>query len=320
MSVSSELHVVFGGTGAVGAAVVRELVRQGRHVRVVNRSGHAVIATGVEVMQGDATNADSARRAAAGAAVLYHCVGAPPPEWITLLPRVMDTLIAAAGDATLVYADNLYMYPPTTAPMTEDLPDAPITRKGRLRARLAEGVLAAHRQGRVRATIGRASDFYGPGVRVSTIGDIFFGRLVAGKPVQWLGPTDQPHSITYIDDFARGLVTLATHDEALGQVWHVPTAAPLTGKQYAALAAQEAGLPARVTRVSPLVLRLAGVFSPAIREEIEMQYQFMQPYILDDTKFIGAFGGAPTPYPEVFHQTITWFRAHSDASPVAPVH
>ena len=52
---------------------------------------------------------------------------------------VMDSLIAAAGAAyaTLVYVDNAYAYGPVDRPMTEDMPAA-ATKKGRLRARLAD--------------------------------------------------------------------------------------------------------------------------------------------------------------------------------------
>jgi hypothetical protein len=39
-----------------------------------------------------------------------------------------------------------------------------------------------------------------------------------------------------------------------------------------------------------------------------MQFEFQQPYILDDAKYIRAFGGEPTPYDEAFRQTIAWFR------------
>lgn len=310
---SSDLHVVFGGTGAVGGAVVRELGRQGLRVRVVQRAGSVTLPAGVEVIEGNATDEVSARQAVEGAAVVYHCIGAPQNRWMAVLPPIMKTLLSAAASvgAVLVYADNLYMYPPTASPMTEELPPAPITRKGRLRAELAETLLTAHRQGAVRAVIGRASDFYGPGGRMSTIGDNFFGRLVAGKNIQWLGRTDMPHSITYLGDFARGLITLGSHEESWGQVWHVPTAAPLTGAQYAALAAREAGVPVRLSRVSPLMLRLGGLFSPLLRETIEMQFEFQQPYILDDSKYLRAFGGGPTPYDEGFRRTIAWFREHA---------
>ena len=48
--------------------------------------------------------------------------------------------------------------------MTEDLPLAATTVKGRTRAAMTAELLAAADAGRVRVAIGRASDFFGPGV------------------------------------------------------------------------------------------------------------------------------------------------------------
>jgi nucleoside-diphosphate-sugar epimerase len=75
-----------------------------------------------------------------------------------------ESVIAAtsAADAVLVVVDNLYMYGPSSGPMTEDSPRQPSGPKGQLRARLEETFLAAHRSGRVGVSIGRGSDFYGP--------------------------------------------------------------------------------------------------------------------------------------------------------------
>ncbi len=46
-----ELHVVF-GTGPVGLAVMRELLGQGKRVRLVNRSGTAAALESVEIVKG----------------------------------------------------------------------------------------------------------------------------------------------------------------------------------------------------------------------------------------------------------------------------
>src|SRR5215210_2179172 len=51
----NELHIVF-GTGPVGLAVMDELVSKGKRVRMVNRSGRAHVAEGVEVVGGDAAD------------------------------------------------------------------------------------------------------------------------------------------------------------------------------------------------------------------------------------------------------------------------
>ena len=62
--------------------------------------------------------------------------------------------------------ENLYAYGPTGGrPLTEDLPLAARTRKGTTRAAMTTALLDVHRRGTVRVAIGRASDFFGPGVR-----------------------------------------------------------------------------------------------------------------------------------------------------------
>jgi hypothetical protein len=48
--------------------------------------------------------------------------------------------------------------------------------------------------------------------------------------VRWLGSLDQPHTLNYLEDMGRSLVTLGERDEADGQVWHLSAAEPLTGR------------------------------------------------------------------------------------------
>ena len=306
-----EVHVVLGASGGVGGAVVRTLVARGTRVRAVNRGGKLDAPAGVEIVAGDARDLDSARQVCQGAAVVYLCANPLYHRWAQDFPPLLDGAIAgaSAASAKLVFADNLYMYAPTSQPLTEDLPWAPATRKGQVRKQLDETLMAAHASGTVRAVIGRASDYYGPGGINSTVGERFFGQLLAGRPVQWLGPLDVPHSLSYLDDFARGLVTLGERDEALGQAWHIPAAEPLTGRQFITLAASVAGVSPRMAPVPPVMLRLAGLFSPLIRETVEMQYQFLEPFVMDGSKYTRAFGFTPTSYREALQETIAWFRA-----------
>jgi nucleoside-diphosphate-sugar epimerase len=267
---------------------------------------------GVEQVAADLLQRDQAASACRGASVVYHCVGVPYNHWATALPAMLEHIIAgaSAAGARLVYADNCYMYAPTSQSMTEDLPYAPMTRKGRVRKQLAETLLAARAQGQVRAAIGRATDFYGPGVGTSTMGDRFFTALLAGKRVDWLGRLDMPHAMTFVDDFARVLIMLGMREEALGQVWHVPTAAPLTGREYITLAAEEAGVAARPVAIPAAMLRLLGLFNPVVRELGEMLYEFNAPYLIDGSKYLRAFGSTPTPHREGLRRTIAWYREH----------
>jgi nucleoside-diphosphate-sugar epimerase len=116
----------------------------------------------------------------------------------------MDSIIqgAATAEARLVFGDNLYAYGPVDGPLTEDLPLRATGPNGRTRARIAEALLGAHDAGRIRATIGRGSDFFGPHAHLSTVGDRVFARAIEGKPARVLGDPDVPHTVTYIEDFA----------------------------------------------------------------------------------------------------------------------
>jgi nucleoside-diphosphate-sugar epimerase len=288
----------------------------------VTRSGRGDYPDGVEPFAADAANPEQARAACAGASVVYHAVNVPYPAWPAALPPVMDGLIAAAGaaDATLVYVDNLYAYGPVDRPMTEDLPMAATTKKGSLRARLAETLLAAHHAGQVRAVIGRGSDYFGPGVVNSVAGDRLFPAILQGKKAMWVGSLDQPHSLTFIDDYARVLVTLGAREEAWGQLWHAPPAEPLTGRQFLTLACAEAGQTPRIGAYPSLVIRLAGLVDPLLRELNELAYEFEQPFILDGAKFQQRFGFVPMPHRQALRATLDWYAARqaSSASTLVP--
>lgn len=314
---TDELHVVLGASGGVGNAVVRALVAQGKRVRGVTRSGKADVPDGVEMLAADINRLDQARAVCQGASVVYFCANPAYNRWPQEFPPLLEGAIAgaSAAGAKLISAANLYVYAPTTQPMTEDLPWTPVTRKGKVRAAMDERLLAAHQSGQLRATIGRASDFYGPAALNATVGgERFFNALFASKSIQWLGRLDMPHSFSYIDDFGRGLVTLGAYEQALGQAWHIPAAEPLTGEQFLALFFEEAGIKGKVIRVTPLMLRVVGLFNPLAREVIEMAYEFEELYIMDGSKFTRAFGDAPTPHREAVHETVAWFKAHAKAS------
>lgn len=308
---TNDIHVVFGANGGSGAAIVRQLVAQGKRVRAVSRSGGTAAGGQVEVVRADASDAASARAACKDATAVYHCVGVPYSDWAARLPPIMEALIGAAGAASapLVYVDNLYMYGPQDRPLTEDMPYRATGKKGMLRAQLAERLLAAHANGQVRATIARSSEFYGPGVSTAYTNDAWFRGILAGKQAMWVGNLDVPHTMTYIDDFARAVVTLGEQPEALGEVWHVPTAPALSGREFLTLAFAEAEQPAKISSLPRWMLQLVGLVNPQAREFAEVVYMYERPFTVDGTKFTQAFGFTPTPQREAIGATLDWLRA-----------
>ncbi|MGK5551990.1 NAD-dependent epimerase/dehydratase family protein [Actinomadura kijaniata] len=307
----SELHVVLGATGAIGSAVVAELTARGHRVRAVSRGP----ATGPGGFRADVTTTEGAVAACAGAAVVYQCAQPRYERWAAEFPclvRPVLTGVEAAG-AKLVMADNLYVYGPVDGPMTEDLPHAATGPRGRVRAEVDRMILDAHRSGRLRATLGRASDYYGPGGVTTVVGPNVFAAALAGKTVRWVGDLDQPRTLAYLPDVAAGLVTLGENAAADGRAWHLPAAEPVTGRRFLDLVRAEVGGRPRVAGLGRGAQRLIGLFNPTVRGLGETWYQRDRPFVSDDTAFREAFGPVRvTPHAEGVAATLDWYR--SDAA------
>ncbi len=307
------LHVVF-GTGQVGRALAALLAEQGRAVRAVSRHQPSDLAAGVDWHGADAADPNAAIDASKGAAVVYQCLNAPYTTWPERFPPLQRGVLAAAEHegALLVSFENVYGYGPTGGtPMTEDLPLAATTVKGRTRAAMTAELLAAADAGRVRIAIGRASDFFGPGVTESALGERVFGNAVAGKRADFVGNPDLAHTYSFVPDIAAGLATLGTDDRAVGHVWHLPGPETVTTRALLGLIAEIVNHPVGVRTVPKLVVRALGLVNPMMRELAEMSYEFEQPFMLDTSKYESTFRATTTPLATAITDTVAWYRTRT---------
>ncbi len=51
-----------------------------------------------------------------------------------------------------------------------------------------------------------------------------------------------------------------------------------------------------------------GLLNPALRETIEMLYEFEEPFVVDHSAFAQAFGDHATPLREAIRSTVWWYR------------
>jgi nucleoside-diphosphate-sugar epimerase len=119
-----------------------------------------------------------------------------------------------------------------------------------------------------------------------------------------------PHTFTYAPDFGKLLALVGTRDEALGQAWHVPSAAPTTGEQFAQWIEAEVGHKVNAQFVNSTMVWLLGRFVPTVNEIYEMMYEFNQPFIMDSSKAERAFGFLGTPTRQAIRETIAWVKAN----------
>ena len=171
-------------------------------------------------------------------------------------------------------------------------------------------LLHAHNSGRVEVAIGRASDFFGPRVTLSALGEHVIRPALTGKRAQVMGNPDLRHSYSFAPDVARGLIALGTSSAASGQVWHLPVAEPLTTRQLIDAVYAAAGHPTRLAAAGRAALGLVGLLKPALRELRHTLYQFTEAWIVDDTKFRSTFGNLATPLPIAVASTVDWYRHH----------
>lgn len=307
------LQVVVGAGGA-GAGTARLLAGSGHDVRLVTRRGSGPVHPRIQRIAADAAGAARLAELTAGAATLFNCAAPPYHRWRTDLPPLASALLETAirTGAGYVMLGNLYGYGQVDGPMTEDLPIAPNTVKGRIRAQAWSDALSAHEAGRVRVTEVRASDFIGRGA-MSAFTIMVAPKILAGRPALFPADLDAPHSWTGTGDAARALVAIAQDDRAWGRAWHVPSNRAVSARQLANTLAQSAGAVApRLRRMPGWLLTLAGLASPVVRELPEMQYQFQRPFILDSSETENTFGLTATPLPDILRE------AAADTTRLAP--
>lgn len=295
------------GAGPVGSAVALELADRGEQVRVLTRHGAGPEHPRIERITADASDPAVLAEHSAGASVIYQCAQPPYPRWSQDFPPLARSVLAAAEQtgALLASVGNLYAYGQFDGPVREDHPLRPNSAKGRVRADLWTEALAAHEAGRIRTVEVRGSDYLGAGA-TSAATILVLGPVFAGKPALVPADLDAPHSWTVTDDVARTLVAAADDETAWGRAWHVPTAAPLSVRALADLAANLAGTaPAKVRRMPSAVLWAAGLFNADAREMREMRYQFNRPFVLDSAAATARFGIAPTPTADAVRATFT---------------
>jgi nucleoside-diphosphate-sugar epimerase len=304
------LHVIV-GSGPVGTTTARLLADVGHRVRVITRSGNGPNHANIERVALDATDVVALTKATMGAAAIYNCVNPPYHRWPIDWPPIANAMLAAAeaSGSVLVIMGNLYGYGPMTRPMKESDPLASTGVKGGVRIKMWRDALAAHQAGRIRATEVRASDFIGPEVLNSHLGERVVPRLLKGKGVQIVGNPDMAHSFTFMPDVARALVTAACDERAWGKAWHVPTNPATTPREMITMMSKIAGVsPVKVSSMPNVLLKVGGLFSPMIRELPEMLYQFDRPFIVDSSLFAATFDQSATPLPEVLSSTVDWYR------------
>ncbi len=305
------MQTIIGAGGAVGQQLAKELSQFTDSIRLVSRNPKKVNEQD-ELFPADATDAVQLEKAVQGSEVVYLTIGFEYNIniWKQNWPPLMKNLIDACKkhNAKLVFFDNVYMYDREHLnPMTEETPVRPTSRKGHVRAHIANMLMSEVEKGDLTALIARAADFIGP--VNSLVTELVCKNLLKGKKATWFADVKKLHNFTHTSDAAKGTAILGNTPDAFNQVWHLPTdTTPLTAKEWIELFAKEIGTRPKYMVMPVWMMGFFGLLMPVIKEFKEMSYQYDRDYVFDSTKFETKFDYKPLIPEEAVKQTVREVR------------
>lgn len=307
------MQTILGATGIIGRETAKNLVNYTDHVRIVSRNPKKVNASD-ELFTADLTDKKKVFEAVKGSEVTYLTAGLPYDlkVWQTTWPLVMRNVIDACKNSgsKLVFFDNVYLYGKVNGWMTEKSPVKPSSKKGEVRAKIADMLMTEVARDGLKAMIVRAADFYGPDAPLSIVTVTVFDNLSKGKSAQWLIDDKVKHSFTYTPDAGKATALLGNTESAYNQVWHLPADRDvLTGEEFIRMAAEEFKAKPKYMVIKKWMVGLLGIFNKALRENMEMLYQNDSDYLFDSSKFDKTFKFDTVKYREGIRRTADWYMA-----------
>lgn len=234
-------HVITGGSGFTGSALIRQLAPTGAKIVVFDlRPPPPELQDQVEYVAGDVTNpADVARLHFSADDAVYHLAARQFADdvpargrdaWFAEVnaggTRILVDAMQAGGARRLVFFSTDMTYGlPTQCPVSPDHPQNPLGPYGRSKLQ-AERII--REAAGVRVTIFRPRLITGPG-RLGILGKLF--RLIrAGLPVPMIGKGDNRYQMVGVEDCARAAIMAVEADCPPGP-FNLGSATPPTTKE-----------------------------------------------------------------------------------------
>jgi nucleoside-diphosphate-sugar epimerase len=264
--------LVTGGSGFIGSALVKALLRAGHFVRLLDDNSRgsprrlAEVERDIEFMAGDVRNADAVARACAGMDEVHHLAFVNGTEFFYSRPelvldvgvRGMINVIDACrehGVARLVLASSSEVYQtpprvPTDESVPLSIPDPLNPRYSYGGGKLISELMAINygRKDFERVLIFRPHNVYGPDMGFEHVIPQFavrLHRLAAAQPSGVIkfdiqGTGEETRSFCYVDDLVAGVLTMRDKGEHLG-IYHIGTMDEVSIAELARHVAHEAG-------------------------------------------------------------------------------
>ena len=306
------MRVLFiGGTGIISTACTRLAVERGIEITLLTRGQHvADLPIGVRTITADID--DPAATAAALAGSNFDAV----VDWIAFTPahveRDLEWFRGRTGQYIFISSASAYQKPVGHYLITESTPLAnPYWQYSRDKIACEEFLMDAYREDGFPITIVRPSLTYGETQIPLAVNSwpksyTIVDRMRRGKKVIVPGDGTSLWVITHNSDFAKGLVGLLGHTQAIGHAFHITSDEVMTWDQFYRLTAEAAGAAAQIVHIP-------SDFLAAVNPEKlgSLVGDKSVSVVFDNSKikrFVPGFC-ATTPFREGIRRTVAWFDA-----------
>ena len=306
------MRILFlGGTGIISTACTQLALERGHEVHLLNRGQHAPAPTGAAVHVADLHEESATARVLGDRTwdVVVNFIAFVPAD----IERDLRLFCGRTAQYVFISSASAYQRPVSHYLITESTPLAnPFWDYSRQKIACEDRLVRAHREEDFPVTIVRPSLTYGETMiplatnswlRPWTVVD----RLRRGLPVAIPGDGTSLWTITHNRDFARGLLGLLGHRQALGHAFHITSDEVLSWNQCYEAVAEAAGV------VRPRFVHIASDFIAACVPEMtgSLLGDKATSVVLDNTKikrFVPDYV-APTRFRDGVARSIAWFDA-----------
>jgi len=305
------VRVLFiGGTGLISTACTELALQRGIEVALLNRGQRKATPAGAKSIVADIHDPAAAAAALAGQSfdAVVNFIAFTPQD----IARDVELFRGRTQQYIFISSCSAYQKPLTSYLITESTPLAnPYWDYSRNKIACEDCLLQAYRQQQFPCTIVRPSLTYGDELiplainswaKSYTVAD----RMKRGQPVIVPGDGSSLWPITHNTDFAKGLVGLLGHPQAIGHAFHITTDEVLSWDQiYGALAA--------ALGVEPKLYHIASDFLAGVWPDLRggLQGDKAVSVVFDNAKikrFVPSFV-ATTSFAQGIARTLAWFHA-----------
>ncbi|MGO2290293.1 MAG: NAD-dependent epimerase/dehydratase family protein [Lactococcus cremoris] len=291
------MQTILGSNGQIGHELAKELYKNyTKEIRLVSRKPQKIHDSD-ELVSADLLDFNETNNAISGSDIVYFTVGLPMDSemWMKQFSKILDNVIEACKihRSKLVFFDNTYMYPKTSAIQFENTIFSPSGKKSLVRAQLADKIIKEMEANELKAVVCRAPEFYGPEKTQSITNTMIFSNIKAKQKLKILISDSTLRTLIWTPDASRAMALIGNTDDAYGQTWHLPCDRSLTYKEMINIADKIENEKLSYSIIKLWKFKVGSLFNKNAKELLELLPRYEVDNLFNSDKFKKRFPSFP---------------------------